>query len=137
MKSALRRTFDDFSFAVGFACLDELGAGGVKLEAVRLVSILDLPDLDVFQGDNAARLLVRRVLEVVQAVVVEDEPAPLPALVASTCRPCADRRKKIARGLEFGGAEAATYQTHTIRAPLAGPCDYSLIYLLSPRTSSW
>ena len=80
------RTFDDFAFAVRLACLDELGTGSVELEAVRLVSILDLPDLDVLQWNDAAGLLVRGVLEVVEAIVVEDEPAPLPALVASTYR---------------------------------------------------
>lgn len=51
---------------------------------MRLISILDLPDLDVLQWNDAARLLVCGVLEVVEAIVVEDEPAPLPALVAST-----------------------------------------------------
>lgn len=80
------RTFDDFSLAVGFARFDELRASGVELEAVRLVPVLDLPDLNVLEGYYAPRLLVRRVLEIVQTIVVEDEPSSLPALVTSACK---------------------------------------------------
>ena len=39
--------------------------------------------LDILERDNSSRLLVGRVLEIVQAVVVEDEPASLPRLVAA------------------------------------------------------
>ena len=39
------------------------------------------PHRDVLEGDDASGLLVRGELEVVEAVVVQDEPAPLPALV--------------------------------------------------------
>ena len=39
--------------------------------------IRDLPHPDVLQGDDAPRLLVRRELEVVQAVVIEDEPSEI------------------------------------------------------------
>lgn len=76
-------TFDNFSLAVRLARLDELGAGGVQLEAMRLMSILHLSDLNVLQRDDAARLLVGRVLEVIETVVVQYEPPSLPALVTS------------------------------------------------------
>ena len=43
--------------------------------------------LNVFQGDDAPRFLVRGELEVVETVVVEDEPSPLPALVPAALLP--------------------------------------------------
>ena len=43
--------------------------------------------LNVFQGDDAPRFLVRGELEVVETVVVEDEPPPLPALVPAALLP--------------------------------------------------
>ena len=76
-------TFDNLSLAVRLARLDELGAGGVQLEAMRLVSILHLSHLNVLQRDDAEWLLVGRVLEVVETVVVQYEPPSLPALVTS------------------------------------------------------
>lgn len=52
-----------------------------------LLSISSLADRDVFQRDDAAWFLVRREFEVVQAVVVQDEPPPLPTFVAATLFP--------------------------------------------------
>lgn len=42
---------------------------------------------NIFQWDDPARLLVGRVFEVVQTVVVQNEPAALPALVAPALLP--------------------------------------------------
>lgn len=41
--------------------------------------------LDVLQGNDATGLLIRGVLEVVETVVVQDEPPSLPRLVATAC----------------------------------------------------
>ena len=43
--------------------------------------------LNVFQGDDAPWLLVCCELKVIQTVVIEDEPSPLPALVTPTLLP--------------------------------------------------
>jgi hypothetical protein len=59
----------------------------VKFEAVWLLSVLSLPHLDVFQRNDPSGLLVRSVLKVVEAVVVQDKPPPLPALYATTLLP--------------------------------------------------
>lgn len=42
---------------------------------------------DIFQWDDSARFLISCVFEVVQAVIVEDEPSSLPALVPPTLFP--------------------------------------------------
>lgn len=42
---------------------------------------------DILKRDDSARLLVGRILEVVQAVVVENEPASLPTLVSTALLP--------------------------------------------------
>lgn len=78
-------TFDDLALAVSLAGLDEVRSRGVELQAVRLVSVGRLAHQDVLQRDDASRLLVRRVLKVVEAVVVQDEPASLPTLVSAAC----------------------------------------------------
>ena len=44
-------------------------------------SLQFLTHLNIFQGYDASGLLVCRELEIIQTVVVEDEPPPLPALV--------------------------------------------------------
>lgn len=44
-------------------------------------------NLDVFQRNDPSGFLVGSVLEIVEAVVVEDEPAPLPRLVPSALLP--------------------------------------------------
>jgi hypothetical protein len=54
---------------------------------VRLASIGHLPDPDVFEGNDSSRLLVGGELEVVEAVVVQDEPASLPRLVTTALFP--------------------------------------------------
>jgi hypothetical protein len=59
----------------------------VKLKAVWLLSVLSLPNLDVFQRNDPPRLLVCSVLEVVEAVVIQDEPPPLPAFYPTTLFP--------------------------------------------------
>ena len=42
---------------------------------------MNVPYRDVLKGDYSSRFLVGRELEVVQAVVVEDEPSSLPTLI--------------------------------------------------------
>ena len=79
-------TFHHLALRVSLARLDELGAGCVQLKAVVLLPVLGLAYLDILQRNDATRFLVRRVLKVIQAVVVQDEPATLPALDAATCR---------------------------------------------------
>ena len=54
---------------------------------MRLAPVRNFPDPDVLERDDAARLLVGGELEVVEAVVVEDEPAPLPGLVTAALLP--------------------------------------------------
>lgn len=100
-----------FALRICLAGFDDLGAAAsIQLKAVRLAFIGDfaLADLkvirlrleaanevgrgrvthrDVLERDDAARLLISRVFEVVQAVVIEDEPPPLPALVAPALLP--------------------------------------------------
>lgn len=52
-----------------------------------LASIWNLSDPDVLERDDAARLLVGRELKIVEAVVVQDEPASLPGLVPAALLP--------------------------------------------------
>ena len=44
------------------------------------------PDPDVLEGDDALGHVLRRVLEVVEATVVQHEPAPLPGFPTSTLK---------------------------------------------------
>lgn len=77
-----------FALGVRLARFDEVRtAAGVQLEAVLLLAIARLPHGDVLQRNDAPGFFVRRVLEVVQAVVVEDEPATFPALVTTALLP--------------------------------------------------
>lgn len=79
---------DDFPFRVRFTCLNKIGAPArIQLKTVLLLSVRTFPHRNVLQGDDASRFLVRRVLEIVQTVVIEDEPPPLPALVPPTLFP--------------------------------------------------
>lgn len=64
--------FDDLPFV----------AGVVQLETVGFPRVLHLPDAQVLQRDDSPGLLIRRVFKVIEAVVGEDEPAPLPGLHA-------------------------------------------------------
>jgi hypothetical protein len=59
----------------------------VKFKAVWLLSVLSLPNLDVFQRNDPPGLLVRSVLKVVEAIVIQDEPPPLPAFYPTTLLP--------------------------------------------------
>ena len=66
--------------AVGLAALDDVGHLRVDLEDKLLaVLVLARPHPDVLQGDDALGHILGRVLEVVQALVVQDEPSSLPA----------------------------------------------------------
>ena len=80
-------TFNNFAFRVCFAGLDHFVVGGEELEAVLLRPVRHLPHPDVLQRDDAPWLLVRRELEVVEAIVVQDKPPPFPALVAASLLP--------------------------------------------------
>lgn len=65
-----------FSFALALSCvMDET------------IDATASAHLNVFQWDDASRLFVRRVFKVVEAVVVEDEPAPLPRFVPAALLP--------------------------------------------------
>lgn len=69
----------NFTFRVGFTGFYNVRATArVQLKAVRLIPILYLPYGDILQWNNATRFLVGRVLEIVQAVVVQDEPSAFP-----------------------------------------------------------
>ena len=86
-KKKLLLTFYDLALGVCLAGLDDVVAGGEELEAVLLAAVGRVPHPDVLEGDDAPGLLVGGELEVVEAVVVEDEPAALPALVAPALLP--------------------------------------------------
>lgn len=72
------------SFGVSLARLDNVVTGRVQLKTVWLASILHRSHLDILQRYNTAWLLVSRVLKIVQAVVIQNEPSTFPGLVAST-----------------------------------------------------
>jgi hypothetical protein len=82
----MKHTFDHLALGVGFACFDDFVICGIKLKAVGLLGVLHNADLDVFQGDDALRFFVLREFEIVEAVVFQDEPSTLPALVTTTCQ---------------------------------------------------
>jgi len=77
--------FHHFALRVGFAGFDEVvAASRVQFETVGFVAVLNFTNLNVFQGNDSSRFFVGRVLEVIEAVVVENEPAPLPRFVSAT-----------------------------------------------------
>lgn len=81
-------TFNDLSFRVGLAGFDEISApAGVELETVLLLPVCALPHRNILQGDDPTRFFVGRKFEIVKAVVVQDEPAPFPALVPAALLP--------------------------------------------------
>lgn len=90
---------------IGFARLDNIRtAARVQLKAMRLITVLNLTHLrsqnenekvaklplpkspsirfdthrNVLQRNDAPRLLVRRILEIIQTIVVQNEPAAFP-----------------------------------------------------------
>lgn len=71
------------AFAVCLASLDEVRGCRIQLKAIWFIAILDLTNLNILQWNDSPGLLVSCVLKVVEAVVVEDEPPPLPGLVAA------------------------------------------------------
>ena len=77
-------TLDHSSIAVSFATFDDLRHFGINFKNKLLpVSILDWPDSDVLQRNDAFWDILGRVLEVVKTPVVKNEPTPLPSLPAS------------------------------------------------------
>ena len=67
--------------SVSLAALDDRVALGEELEAEGLaVEVVNQPDLDVLEGDDALGHILGGVLEVVEAAVAEHEPPALPAL---------------------------------------------------------
>ena len=77
-------TLDHSSIAVSFATFDDFRHFGINFKNKLLpVSILDWPDSDVLQGNDAFRDILGRVLEVVKTPVVKNEPTPLPSFPAS------------------------------------------------------
>lgn len=81
-------TFDDLTFRISLARFDEVRAATrVQFETKLFLSVGALAYRYVLQGDDAARLLVGGILEIVEAVVVEDEPATFPAFVATALFP--------------------------------------------------
>lgn len=75
--------FDHFALRVRFASFDEIGpAARVKFKTMLLLAVGTFPHRYIFQRDNATGLFIRRVLEIIQTVIVEDKPAALPALVS-------------------------------------------------------
>ena len=66
---------------VSLAALDDRVALGEELEAESLaVEVVNQPDLDVLEGDDALGHILGGVLEVVEAAVAEHEPPALPTL---------------------------------------------------------
>lgn len=80
-------TFDNFSFGVVFACLNLVIGCRVDLETVLFRFVVDLAHVHILEWYDAARLFVGRELEVVEAAVVQDEPATFPRLVAAALFP--------------------------------------------------
>lgn len=79
--------FYNLPLLVNLAGFNDVLPRGKQLEAEGLVSLLrgNLPDRDILQWNDPLGLLIRCELEVVQTVVVKDEPPPLPILYSSTC----------------------------------------------------
>ena len=66
---------------VSLAALDDRVALGEELEAEGLaVEVVNQPDLDVLEGDDALGHILGGVLEVVEAAVAEHKPPTLPTL---------------------------------------------------------
>lgn len=80
--------FDDFAFRISLAGFDEVRtAASVQFEAKLFLSVGALSYRNVLERNDTTRFFVGRVLEIVEAIVVEDEPTPLPTLVATTLFP--------------------------------------------------
>ena len=54
---------------------------------MRLAAVRDLPNSNIFKWNDPSRFLVCGELEVIEAVVIQDEPASLPGLVPATLLP--------------------------------------------------
>ena len=77
-------SLDNSSIAVSFATFDDFGLLGIYLKhKLFAISIVHGSHSNVFQRNDSFRNVLRRVLEVVQATIVKDEPATLPSLPAS------------------------------------------------------
>jgi len=59
----------------------------MQFKAMWLLAILRLSNLDIFKRNNAPRLLIRCVFKIVEAIIVQDEPTPLPAFYSTTLLP--------------------------------------------------
>ena len=77
--------FYDATTRIRFARLNELARCCVHFEGI--LSLRNGADVNILQGNNAAWFLVRRELEIVQAVVIKDEPPPFPGFVATALLP--------------------------------------------------
>ena len=79
---------------VSFAPLDHLASRVAEYLKHPVLAILvwQRSHLDALQGDDALGAVLSSVLEVVEATVVQDEPATLPALPAAALR-----RQRLAR----------------------------------------
>lgn len=78
---------DDFPLAVCFARFYEIRARCVQFKAVGLISIRSFAYFDIFQRYYPSRFLVRGVFKIVQAIVIQNKPAPFPALVPTALLP--------------------------------------------------
>lgn len=84
----LMLAFHHLALGVRLARFDKLSsAARVQLKAVLFLAVGAVAYRDIFQRNNTPRLFIGGVLKVIQAVVIEDEPAPLPALVTSALFP--------------------------------------------------
>lgn len=80
-------TLHNLTLAVSLTGLDKVRGGGVQFETVTLLTIMDLPHFDILQRDNPSGLLIGGVFEIIETVIVEDEPSSLPTLVPSSLFP--------------------------------------------------
>ena len=72
-------TFDNFAVRIRLTGLDDFVARGEKFETMRLTPFRNFSDSYVLKGYYSSRLFVRREFKVVQAIVIQNEPAALPA----------------------------------------------------------
>lgn len=79
---------DDFTLRVSFARFYKFGTtASVQFEAVLFLTVTTLAYRNVFQWDDTSRFFVCRIFEIVQAVVVQDEPSSFPRFVSAALLP--------------------------------------------------
>ena len=84
---AVMISLNDSAGTVSFASFHDITGFVIDLEGPLLpVLVIQRSDCDVLQRDDALRYVLRRVLEIVEAPVIQDKPTSLPAFPASALK---------------------------------------------------